>query len=68
MLVALAAGKHILLGDEFRRDWQVQKNLFWQMAWRVPGLKPNTLVLMNEELSYYADNSISAALNWIFAP
>ncbi len=68
VLVALAAGKHILLGDEFRRDWQVQKNLFWQMAWRVPGLKPNTLVLMNEELSYYADNSISAALNWIFAP
>ncbi len=68
VFVSLAAGRQILLGDEFRRDWQAHKNLFWQMAWRVPGLKPNTLVLMNEELSYYADNSISASLNWIFAP
>jgi hypothetical protein len=50
------------------RDWQSQKNLFWQMTWRAPGLKPDTLVLMNEELSFYADNSISAPLNWIYAP
>jgi hypothetical protein len=50
------------------RDWQAQKNLFWQMTWRAPGLNPNTLVLMNEELSFYADNSLSAPLNWIYAP
>jgi len=31
-------------------------------------LKPDTLVLMNEKLSFYADNSISAPLNWIYAP
>ncbi|MDD2923127.1 MAG: hypothetical protein PHQ36_12650, partial [Anaerolineales bacterium] len=28
----------------------------------------NTIVLINEELNYYADNSLSAALNWIYAP
>jgi hypothetical protein len=50
------------------RDWQAQKDLFWQMTWRVPGLQPGTLVLMNEELSFYADNSLSAPLNWIYAP
>jgi hypothetical protein len=38
------------------------------MTWRAPGLKPNTLVLMNEKLAFYADNSISAPLNWIYAP
>ena len=38
------------------------------MTWRAPGLKPNTLVLVNEELFFYADNSISAPLNWIYAP
>src|SRR4030095_15640624 len=47
---------------------QAQKNLFWQLTWRAPGLKPNTLVLINEELFFYADNSISAPLNWIYAP
>lgn len=66
LLIALAAGRHVLLGDAFRRDWEAQKNLFWQMSWRVPDLQPHTLVLMNEELAYYADNSIGATLNWIY--
>lgn len=68
LLVAFAAGRQVMISDAFRRDWQAQKELFWQMTWRAPGLKPNTLVLMNEDLSFYADNSISAPLNWIYAP
>jgi hypothetical protein len=68
-LVALAAGRQLLWGLDFSRDWQVQKNLFWQMAWRAPGLEPNTMVLVNEgALDFYADNSLSAALNWVYAP
>ena len=38
------------------------------MTWRAPGLEPGTIVLMNEELSYFADNSLGAPLNWIYAP
>jgi hypothetical protein len=68
LLIGLAAGRQFLWSTDYLRDWQAQKNLFWQMIWRAPGLKPNTLVLMNEELSFYADNSISAPLNWIYAP
>ena len=66
--VAFAAGRQFLWSDEFRRDWTQHKNLFWQMTWRAPGLKKNTMVLVNEELAYYADNSLSAALNWIYSP
>ena len=65
-LVALSAGRQVMLGDSFLRDWQSQTNLFWQMHWRAPALQPDTLVLMNEELTYYADNSISAAVNWMY--
>jgi len=68
LLIGLAAGRQFLWSTDYLRDWQAQKNLFWQMTWRAPGLKPNTLVLMNEELSFYADNSLSAPLNWIYAP
>ncbi len=67
-LVALASGRQFLWSNDFRRDWNAQKNLFWQMTWRAPGLKPGTIVLMNEELSFYADNSLGAVLNWIYAP
>jgi hypothetical protein len=68
VLVGLAAGRQFFWSVEYLRDWQAQKNLFWQMTWRAPGLKPDTVVLMNEELSLSADNSLSAPLNWIYAP
>lgn len=68
LLIALAAGRQFLWANEFRRDWAYQKNLFWQMTWRAPGLEKNTMVLLNEDLEYYADNSLSAALNWVYAP
>jgi len=68
VFVALAAGRQFQWSNDFRRDWNAQKNLFWQMTWRAPGLEPGTIVMMNEELAFYADNSIGAALNWIYAP
>jgi hypothetical protein len=68
LLIGLAAGRQFLWSTDYMRDWQAHKNMFWQMTWRAPGLKPGTLVLMNEELTFYADNSLSAPLNWIYAP
>ena len=68
LLIGLAVGRQFVWSTDYLRDWQAQKNLFWQLTWRAPGLKPNTLVLMNEELSLNADNSLSAPLNWIYAP
>lgn len=69
LLIAFSAGRQFLWADEFRRDWKVQKNLFWQMSWRIPDLEENTTILLNEgALKFYADNSLSAPLNWIYAP
>jgi len=68
-LISLAAGKQYLTARDYAQDWTTQKELFWQMTWRAPALKPDTLVLLNEgALNYYADNSLSAALNWVYAP
>ncbi|MEP0805974.1 MAG: hypothetical protein HRF47_10805 [Chloroflexota bacterium] len=68
LLIALSAGRQFLWSVDYLRDWESQKNLFWQMTWRAPGIQPGTIVLMNEELEFNADNSISAPLNWIYAP
>lgn len=67
-LLSLAAGRQFLWSNEFRKDWNTQKSMFWQMSWRAPGLQPGTIVLMNEQLRFYADNSLGAALNWVYAP
>jgi hypothetical protein len=69
VLLGLAAGRQALLADSYRRDWATQKSMFWQMSWRAPGISPHTMVLLNEgALPYFADNSLTAALNWIYDP
>ena len=68
-LVSLAAGKQYLNARDYQQDWTTQKDLFWQMTWRAPAIKPDTMVLLNESaLHYYADNSLGGGLNWIYAP
>jgi len=68
-LVSLAAGRQYLNSREYQQDWVTQKNLFWQLTWRAPSIKPDTVILLNEgALHYYADNSLGGALNWIYAP
>lgn len=69
VLLALAAGHQALLADSYRRDWSTQKALFWQMSWRAPGIEPHTILLLNQgALQYFADNSLTAAVNWIYDP
>ncbi len=39
------------------------------MVWRAPGLKTNTLLITNKlPFQYYSDNSLTAPLNWTYAP
>lgn len=69
LLLSLSAGQHFRNANTFRRDDSVQKALFWQMAWRMPTLEPGTALLINElPLHYSTDNSLTATLNWIYAP
>jgi hypothetical protein len=68
-LIGFAAGRQMLWAAEYKNDWQTQKELFWQFAWRAPGIAPDTAILMNEGgLNYFADNSLSPVVNWIYAP
>jgi hypothetical protein len=69
VLVGLAVGRHFQNQNVFRRDWNVQKEFFWQLTWRAPHLKPGTTVLTSElPFDYFSDNSLTAPLNWTYAP
>ena len=68
-LVGLAVGYQFLLANNYKQDWETQKELFWQLTWRAPSIAPDTAIIMNEgALEYYADNSLSPVLNWVYAP
>lgn len=67
--IGLAAGMHVQNGNRYRREWDSQKLFFWQLAWRAPGIKPGTTILTSElPFVYFSDNSLTAPLNWIYAP
>jgi hypothetical protein len=69
MLVGLAVGQHFQVSNAYRRDWQTQQRFFWQLAWRIPELEPGTVLMVNDlPVKYYTDNSLTAPLNWYWAP
>jgi hypothetical protein len=69
ILAGLAVGINFYSALTFRQDWLAQKAFFWQLTWRAPGIEPGTIILTAEmPFSYYSDNSLTAPLNWIYAP
>ncbi len=70
LLAGLAIGFHFVDADFFREVNRTQASFFQQLAWRAPGLKPGTLILTNsfEDHVMSGDNSLTAALNWIYEP
>jgi len=69
IFIALAVGWQFKAANTFRRDWDNQRQFFWQLSWRVPALEPGTLLITHElPLSYETDLSLTAPLNWVYAP
>lgn len=65
----LAAGMHYQVALSFRADWLAQRDFFWQLTWRAPGLQPGTILLTSDlPFEYDWDNSLTAPLNWTYAP
>jgi hypothetical protein len=68
-LIALGVGQQFFNANIFRRDWQRQEQIYWQFAWRIPALQPGTAIITQQmPLDYETDLSMTAALNWIYAP
>jgi len=69
LFIALAVGQQFTAANAFRRDWANQQAFFWQLAWRIPALEEDTLLVTHElPLQYESDYNLSGALNWIYAP
>jgi hypothetical protein len=69
ILIGFAVGSQFQVTNQFRRDWETQRRFFWQLAWRIPGLEQGTTLMVNDlPVTYYSDNSLTAPLNWYWAP
>jgi hypothetical protein len=69
LIIALGIGQQFFNANIFRRDWENQKDIYWQMTWRMPEIKPNTIIFTNQmPIDYETDASFTAPINWIYTP
>jgi len=69
IFIAFAVGWQFTIANNFRREWDNQRLFFQQLSWRIPALKTGTLIATHElPFKYVTDNSLTASLNWIYAP
>ncbi|MBC7876848.1 MAG: hypothetical protein H7Y59_06710, partial [Anaerolineales bacterium] len=69
LVIALGIGQQFFNANIFRRDWEKQRDIYWQMTWRIPALEPNTVILTDQmPIDYETDLSFTAPINWMYAP
>ena len=69
LLIALGIGQQFFNANIFRRDWLKQQEFYSQLAWRIPGMEPGTLLMTDQmPMDYETDLSLTAPINWIYAP
>ncbi len=70
LLVGGSVGWHFWNANLYRNQWSDVQQYFQQVVQRAPGLEPGTILLINDlqSLSLYQDDSLTALLNWIYAP
>jgi hypothetical protein len=68
-LVGLSAGWHIQTANTYRLEWRQLSGFLQQLTWRIPGMKPETMLVAYElPFRYYSDNSLTAPINWSYSP
>lgn len=69
LLIGASSANAYHLAKYYQQDWELLRQFFWQMSWRVPGIQENTVLLTwRPPFTYATDNSLTAPLNWIYAP
>lgn len=70
LLVGGSIGWHFWNANFYRNQWVDLQRYLQQLTRRAPGLEPGTILLINDlqTLSLYQDDSLTALLNWTYAP
>ena len=72
VVVGFSIGLHFYDAYQYRVDGEMQEDLLRQMALRLPGLEPNTIIMLNQlsmstlEFTHNSDNSLTGPVNYIY--
>ncbi len=70
ILIAIAIFTHFLNGIYYKKSWDVQRSIWWQLSWRAPNIKyDTTLVVFTPDAYRFAESyEIWAPANIIYHP
>ncbi len=70
LLVGGSTGAHFWNANTYRHEWLVTQRYFRQLVQRMPGIEPDTSLVINDlqTISLNEDDSLTAILNWTYAP
>jgi hypothetical protein len=70
LLVGGSIGSHFWNANFYRSQWLEVQRYFQQLNHRAPGLEEGTILVVNDmpSIQLYQDDSLTALLNWIYAP
>lgn len=68
ILIAIGTGSQIANANRYKNLWTQQKELFWELNWRIPELKPGSMILTYDlsNNEYYSGPALSSQLNWTY--
>jgi hypothetical protein len=53
ILLGLAVGLHFQTARLYQASWDKQEQFYWQLHWRAPSLKANTLIVADQEILFF---------------
>lgn len=67
VFIGIAVAAHVRNSDNYADAWQVQRQYYWQVSWRVPSLQEGTAILGPEiPFSYVSGISMGFAYNMLY--
>ena len=68
VVVGLSAGLQFVSSNELRAVDVRRNNFFWNLTYRIPSLKPGTMILTNDMPTGDGTTAWSYIFNWLYAP
>ncbi len=70
VLIGFSVMVQTLNGQTWNGYWETQRNFWWQLTWRAPAIKENTLVMgyLPSDFTFHEDYEIWGPLNLIYHP
>jgi hypothetical protein len=68
VLVGMSVVTHYFSADYYRDYWDYNRELWWQLSWRAPMLKEETLIFVSMPFGFAEDYEIYSPANMIYYP